>query len=488
MKFLSQLISIKLLHPTAILHMFISWIFCRRNQYFILFYAAKRWPNKIAVSDCTQKLTYRELANKSAEYAALLKHKYRLTASQTVAFLFENTSESIAVFFALQQLGVPLILCHFDISGNAILSLKKRHKELVVIGKNKNIEPGRLADTESGEMRLKTISRTASNIWYQTSGSTGSPKLVAGRSGVLYWLKPFADLIATTGIMTCKNLLLPIPLSSAYGFTTMLFCFFLGKKLSIVSGVKNVGQLFLPDKLPVDCVAGVPSALFSIAGQLPSNHHVKIVISGGAPLTVNHLNALHQKCIDHVYGLYGSTEASTSFIATPEHLRQNVTALGRPLAGIRYRIDENGELQIHSGLANVSENWYRTGDICALHDSGMVTWIGRKDRMIIRNGYNIYPEPIETLLMEFPGISNALVIALPNDLTGSEIVAFAETVSVADTGDIWKIMSEHFDKHLLPDCLNLIHEIPILPSGKPDIQSLLQTELVSRGMVTPAAG
>ena len=51
---------------------------------------------------------------------------------------------------------------------------------------------------------------------------------------------------------------------------------------------------------------------------------------------------------------------------------------------------------------------------------------GRKKDMIIRGGENIYPEPVENLLMRHPKIINAAVVGMPDLRLGERLCAFVQ--------------------------------------------------------------
>ena len=51
---------------------------------------------------------------------------------------------------------------------------------------------------------------------------------------------------------------------------------------------------------------------------------------------------------------------------------------------------------------------------------------GRKKDMIIRGGENVYPEPVENLLMRHPKIINAAVVGMPDQRLGERLCAFVQ--------------------------------------------------------------
>ena len=69
-------------------------------------------------------------------------------------------------------------------------------------------------------------------------------------------------------------------------------------------------------------------------------------------------------------------------------------------------------------------NWYATKDIATFSEKTGLTIIGRKDRLFISGGENIYPEEIEQALLHFPEVLEARVEARPDKIFGFRPHAF----------------------------------------------------------------
>ena len=64
------------------------------------------------------------------------------------------------------------------------------------------------------------------------------------------------------------------------------------------------------------------------------------------------------------------------------------------------------------------EGWLRTGDLAVIDADGPVRIVGRKDEVIMRGGFKIYPGNIEMVLRSLPGVKDAAVVGVPDLILG----------------------------------------------------------------------
>lgn len=155
------------------------------------------------------------------------------------------------------------------------------------------------------------------------------------------------------------------------------------------------------------------------------------VVVGGAALPTVWTDLLLDIGIELEVG-YGLTEAgpivSVGFAAECPS-----GSVGRPLPGIRVRVNAHGEILVRSGgvmqgyfndaagsAAALQDGWLRTGDCGRLDDNGFLFVTGRlKDAIVTASGETVYPDEIE------PFYSSALfadhcVVPLP-DRDGNDV-------------------------------------------------------------------
>jgi long-chain acyl-CoA synthetase len=145
-------------------------------------------------------------------------------------------------------------------------------------------------------------------------------------------------------------------------------------------------------------------------------------IVGAAPLAAD-LEAFFSELGFLVIQGYGLTE--TAPIVTlnhPFHARRG--SVGKPIGGVKVKIAPDGEILVRgdnvtSGYFQRPEEtarafedgWFHTGDIGELKDNGELSILGRKKEMIVTpEGLNVFPEDVESVLKQQPGVRDAAVI------------------------------------------------------------------------------
>jgi long-chain acyl-CoA synthetase len=71
-----------------------------------------------------------------------------------------------------------------------------------------------------------------------------------------------------------------------------------------------------------------------------------------------------------------------------------------------------------------SDGFFRTGDIGVMDAKGQVTIVDRKKDMILVSGFNVYPNEVEAVVSNHPGVLECAVIGIPDSRTGETVKLF----------------------------------------------------------------
>jgi acyl-CoA synthetase len=132
------------------------------------------------------------------------------------------------------------------------------------------------------------------------------------------------------------------------------------------------------------------------------------------------------------------------------------------------------------------DGWLLTGDLGWADEEGYLRITGRKKDVIIRGGHNIFPARIENLTGGFPGIGRAAAIPVPDERLGERVCLVVSRAGVDDPDP--QALLQHLDaaglsKYDMPEYLQVLDSIPLLPSGKLDKRRLI--DMVAAAEVTP---
>jgi long-chain acyl-CoA synthetase len=72
----------------------------------------------------------------------------------------------------------------------------------------------------------------------------------------------------------------------------------------------------------------------------------------------------------------------------------------------------------------LKDGWLYTGDLARMDEDGYIYITGRKKRMIITSGFNVYPREVEDVLNLHPAVQECLVVGKEDLLRGETVKAF----------------------------------------------------------------
>lgn len=344
-----------------------------------------------------------------------------------------------------------------------------------------------------------------------TSGSTGPPKgvVVSHRNVVSGAVSVSSYLLNDSR----DRLLVALPLSFDYGFSQVSTALAVGA-CAVLANYSTAAAL-LQDAAAenVTALAGVPTMWAHLAeSEWPSAVASKLryITNSGGTLAPAVLRKLRTRLPQsQVYCMYGLTEAFRSTYLDPALLDQRPGSIGKAVPnqevlvlrpdGTACEPGEPGEL-VHRGSFVALGYWNNpertrkrfrplppawpglcdefavwSGDTVKFDADGFLYFIGRADQAIKTSGYRVSASEIEDVLAEVPGVLEATVVGLPDELLGQRIAVgiVAPPARAADIGDCVRQHARmHLPAYMVPAQIAVLSEIPRNANGKPDRAAL----------------
>jgi acyl-CoA synthetase (AMP-forming)/AMP-acid ligase II len=118
----------------------------------------------------------------------------------------------------------------------------------------------------------------------------------------------------------------------------------------------------------------------------------------------------------------------------------------------------------------IIDGWLFTGDMARRDKDGFIYLVDRKKDMIISGGMNIYSAEVEHILSQHNGVSEAIVIGLPDEKWGEivcAVVVKAQNIDVSEK-DLIDFCGERLSAYKKPKKIEFVDHIPRTNIGKLD--------------------
>jgi acyl-CoA synthetase (AMP-forming)/AMP-acid ligase II len=315
-------------------------------------------------------------------------------------------------------------------------------------------------------------------IYMMTSGTTGTPKIAA------HTLNSLLHRVLATAHHPANRMarwLLTYQASGFAGIQVILTA--TATKSLIVAPAEHSPRGFRDAAVywNVTQISGTPTfwRSFLVAGDTASLPLRQITIGGEAveQATLDRIKAGFPKArISHTYA---STEAGVVFSVHDGREGFPAAWLEQPPQGVELRIRDGflqirtpGRMQSYVSEANqplTDDGWLATQDRCELVGE-RVHILGRGDKTINVGGYKVYPQAIETLLLNAPGVAEARVYGIPNPISGAlvaaDVVLLPGREPAAARSQLIGICREQLASYQVPRVFKIVDAIETAASGK----------------------
>jgi long-chain acyl-CoA synthetase len=349
-----------------------------------------------------------------------------------------------------------------------------------------------------------------------TSGSTGRPK------GVM--LTHLNIVSAVTSITTYLAnqpddiILSVLPLSFDYGLYQVLMAFKFGGTLVLERSFTYPYRII--ELLNQEHVTGFPMipTISALLLQLDLAAHrfpaLRYITNTAAALPTEHIRQLRRLLPDvKIFSMYGLTECKRVSYLPPDQIDIRPASVGRGMpneevyivddAGRRAEAGVVGELVVRG--SNVMKGYWElpeetdrmlkpgplpgekvlhTGDLFRMDEEGYLYFVGRKDDIIKTRGEKVSPREVEDVLHAMPGVAEAAVIGVPDEVMGEAIKAVVRPQAGVrlTAAQVIHWCSLKLENFMVPRFVDFEGEFPKTSTGKISKRKLAMTGAASSAM------
>jgi long-chain acyl-CoA synthetase len=465
----------------------------------------KNKPEKVCVID-KHGYTYQEIYDLSI-YVRDYIHRCKLKDNEGIGLIIPNSAFYVAVLLGSYMAGQPLILFDKNIKqyelDQFMIRLKLRH--LIVFNSlTSKFEfeykySERLDEIECSYFNIKqdchdSIFLAGDFICQFTSGTNGLSKACIRTEAAV-----FNEIVETRKRLDVTDddcfLVLP-PIHHSFGLIAgVLLPLCYGCSIKFIDQFIPADVLNLLSDRQVSVLFAVPFMYKILAESLKQSvevnkknynfKHIKYCFSAGAILDQNLLSLFFSLFDLHIYNDYGSSEAGVICLNIDDKLGDSV---GLPVDYKMDIVDESGNIlpagQIGeirlSGKSlfrryaiynpeydsEVCNGKWMTGDVGYKNEAGYVFVKGRARHMINVSGCKVDPIEVETVLQQYPGIEQAVVIGMEKEYSDQYLKAFIVAGEKINETAIYAFCKARLTDYKVPRVIQVVKEIPRTQTGK----------------------
>ncbi len=332
-----------------------------------------------------------------------------------------------------------------------------------------------------------------------TGGTTGVSKgamlthrnIIANVEAQNYWMKP-SHIPDGEGIMVAA-----LPLYHVYALTTNALAALKSGAMNLLITNPRDFNAFIDDlkKYKITAFTGVNTLYNGLLNQPRISEvdfsHLKVTSAGGMALQTSVAERWAKLTGNTPCEGYGLTETSPVLSSNPVDGTVRVGTIGIPWPSTEMKIirddgsdapiGEAGEIvargpQVFIGYYNRPDetanvmlpgNWFKTGDVGVMNEDGFFKIVDRKKDMILVSGFNVYPNEIEDVVAQCPGVSEVACIGVPDEKSTEVVKIFVVKKDPNLTTETIKAFCrENLTAYKVPRIIEFRNELPKSNVGK----------------------
>ena len=219
--------------------------------------------------------------------------------------------------------------------------------------------------------------------------------------------------------------------------------------------------------------------------------HLKISVGGGMAVTQGTARLWLDKTGCPICEGYGLSETSPSATCNPVDTTAYSGTIGLPIPSTDLKLLDDdghevapgtpGEIAIkgpqvmagywqrpdETAKVMTADGYFRTGDVGVVDERGYFKIVDRKKDMILVSGFNVYPNEIEDVLSQMPGVLECAAVGVPDEKAGEAVkVVLVKKDQALSESDVRSYCEANLTGYKRPKVVEFRTELPKTPVGK----------------------
>lgn len=335
-----------------------------------------------------------------------------------------------------------------------------------------------------------------------SSGMSGAPKgAMLSHRAITYTADSLQDLF---NLSSDDIFLASLPLFHPVGHLHILnAALWVEGKVVLQTRFDAVQVLDAIEQQQVSVLIGVPGMFASIVNaqreQPRDVSSLRVCISWGGVVSEQILTGVTDVLRVPLIESYGSVEGCGLFSINRLYGKRKEHSIGYPIEGVEMAVvnesgtilssEERGEIVVQgetlmSGYVNsngenfLNRGWFYTGDIGYLDNDGFFHMVDRKEDVILKGLFPVFPNEVEEVLLQHPKVTEVAVVGKPDHMRIEEVQAFVVPVkdeSVIEQ-ELVDFCLERLPKFKCPHGITFVSSLPKGTTGK-ILKQTLRAEL-----------
>ncbi|MFZ1625003.1 MAG: class I adenylate-forming enzyme family protein [Gammaproteobacteria bacterium] len=474
---------------------------------------AREHPGSVAIVDGVHRLTYLQLHEMACLIADQLC-KRGILPGDRVAMLLQNSPQAVALIYGTWLAGAvvaPLnpqargheVCTLTEHSGARLLVYEPAYRDIGVITGQDLLDGTAtvpIADLTSG---VYSAERTPAApdaddlaMLLYTSGTTGRPKAVMLSHGNIS--ANVAGIISYLGLTHADRVLSVLPFNYSYGSSVLHTHLAVGATIVLEKNMvfpHAIAETMVRER--ITGFPGVPSTFALLLSRVDlatmQLDSLRYVTQAGAAMSTALVDKLRNALPEtSIFIMYGQTEATARLsYVPPNRLRDKPGSAGIAVPGVEIEIRDEQRRTLkpyatgdvwargpnvmqgywHDEAATravLVDDWLKTGDIGYLDEEGFLFLVGRRSDIIKTGAHRVHPGEIEEVIAGLPGVSEAAVTGIGDELLGQTIAAWVVPEPGCDISveEVKARCRDMLASYKIPKQVHIVATLPRTTSGK----------------------